>query len=76
MDAVSRVKKRIDMAQDDWKQRSDDIAQLKLRLGDEDMPYQDISRETELLAACRRWPLLAESEGWSTDDDTQKAPQV
>ncbi|MGH8380111.1 cellulose biosynthesis protein BcsR [Pseudomonas sp.] len=70
------------MTQDDRKQRSDDIARLKQRLGDEDMPYQDISREGELLAACRRWPLLAESEGWPSDSDAtraqgnHKAPQV
>ncbi|MFK0087652.1 cellulose biosynthesis protein BcsR [Pseudomonas sp. NPDC090755] len=70
------------MAQDDRRQRSDDIARLKQRLGEEDMPYQDISREGELLAACRRWPLLAESEGWSNGSSparTQpddKAPQV
>ncbi|MEG0859789.1 MAG: cellulose biosynthesis protein BcsR [Pseudomonas sp.] len=57
------------MTQDDRKLRSDDIAQLKQRLGDESMPYQDISREGELLAACRRWPLLAESEGWSGDSE-------
>lgn len=60
------------MTQDDWKQRNDDIARLKQRLGDEDMAYQDISRETELLAACRRWPLLAESEGWSLHSDAAK----
>lgn len=70
------------MTQDDRKQRNDDIAQLKQRLGDESMPYQDISREGELLAACRRWPLLAETEGWSSDNDpaqahaNHKAPQV
>lgn len=55
------------MASDDRTRQSDDIAQLKQRLGDEGMAYQDISREAELLAACRRWPLLAESEGWVTD---------
>jgi chorismate mutase len=69
-----------DMTQDDRKQRSDDIAQLKQRLGDESMPYQDISREAELLAACRRWPLLTESEGWSTDpaqaQANHKAPNL
>lgn len=70
------------MTQDDRKQRNDDIAQLKQRLGDEGMAYQDISREGELLAACRRWPLLAETEGWSIDGDpaqahtNHKAPQV
>jgi len=61
------------MTQDDRQQRSDDIARLKERLGDEDMPYQDISREGELLDACRRWPLLAESEGWSTDSSAPQA---
>jgi hypothetical protein len=65
------------MAQDDRRQRSDDIARLKQRLGEEDMPYQDISREGELLAACRRWPLLAETEGWSTGSQPDdKAPRV
>lgn len=70
------------MTQDDRKQRNDDIAQLKQRLGDESMAYQDISRESELLAACRRWPLLAETEGWPADNDptlahaNHKAPQV
>ncbi|MFK8329464.1 cellulose biosynthesis protein BcsR [Pseudomonas sp. BJa5] len=70
------------MAQDDRKQRNDDIARLKQRLGEEAMPYQDISREGELLAACRRWPLLAESEGWSGDgapvraQANHKAPQA
>ncbi|MDD2049367.1 cellulose biosynthesis protein BcsR [Pseudomonas putida] len=58
------------MTEDERKLRSDDIARLKQRLGDEGMPYQDISREGELLAACRRWPLLAESDGWSSDSVT------
>ncbi|MNH01167.1 hypothetical protein D3C76_719430 [compost metagenome] len=70
------------MTEDERKLHSDDIARLKQRLGDEDMPYQDISREAELLAACRRWPLLAESEGWSSDHDvtptqvSHKAPNL
>lgn len=73
--------KRSDMTQDDRKQHSDDIARLKQHLGDEDLSYQDISRETELLAICRRWPLLAESEGWNassvaTAPVSQKAPQA
>jgi hypothetical protein len=51
------------MDDDDLQQRSDDIAQLKQHLGDEGLSYQDISRELELREACRRWPLLAESEG-------------
>ncbi|WP_442107618.1 cellulose biosynthesis protein BcsR [Pseudomonas sp. NUPR-001] len=62
------------MTRDERTQQSDDIAQLKQRLGDEGMAYQDISREGELLAACRRWPLLAESEGWVTGGDTPQAP--
>lgn len=64
------------MTQDDHLQRSDDIARLKQRLGEEDMPYQDISREGELLAACRRWPLLAESEGWADADDAAPKHKV
>ncbi|WP_256659490.1 cellulose biosynthesis protein BcsR [Pseudomonas sp. H9] len=62
------------MTSDDRKQQSDDIARLKQRLGDEDMAYQDISREAELLAACRRWPLLAESEGWVSDSGAAPVP--
>ncbi|MGL4315107.1 MAG: cellulose biosynthesis protein BcsR [Pseudomonas sp.] len=50
------------MDHDDRLLRSDDIAQLKLHLGDEGLHYQDISRAAELLEVCRRWPLLAESE--------------
>ncbi|MOA19422.1 hypothetical protein D3C78_1398030 [compost metagenome] len=57
------------MKQDDRHLSSDDIAQLKLRLGDEGLHYQDISREAELLDACRRWPLLAETEGWTAEGD-------
>lgn len=44
---------------------SDDIALLKQRLGEDGLHYQDISREAELLEVGRRWPLLAESEGWT-----------
>ncbi|MDF3931316.1 cellulose biosynthesis protein BcsR [Pseudomonas citronellolis] len=51
------------MEPDDRQRRSDDIAQLKTRLGDEGLHYHDISRESELHAICRRWPLLAETEG-------------
>lgn len=50
------------MEPDERPQPNDDIAQLKARLGDEGLHYHDISRETELQAVCRRWPLLAESE--------------
>lgn len=41
--------------------RSDDIVQLKDRLGLEDLPYQDLTRVIELGRACRRWPLLGET---------------
>ena len=51
------------MEPDDRLQGSDDIAQLKERLGDDGLRYHDITRDAELRAACRRWPLLAESEG-------------
>jgi hypothetical protein len=61
------------MTHDERAQRSDDIAQLKQRMGDEGMAYQDISREGELLAAYRRWPLLAESERWSSDSGETRA---
>ncbi|WP_394559521.1 cellulose biosynthesis protein BcsR [Aquipseudomonas alcaligenes] len=49
---------------------SDDIARLRQRLGEGELHYQDISREAELLEVCRRWPLLAESEGWNRDGDS------
>lgn len=51
------------MENDERPQHSDDIARLKEHLGDEGMRYHDISRQAELHEICRRWPLLAESEG-------------
>lgn len=56
------------MEPDDRLQGSDDIAQLKERLGDEGLRYHDITRAAELRAVCARWPLLAESEGLATLD--------
>lgn len=50
------------MQPDDRLQGSDDIAQLKERLGDDGLRYHDITRDAELRAVCRRWPLVAESE--------------